>query len=62
MSLAVMSAGSMLVVPAGLHMGSANGTLDNATLIYKRGEWASPFSVLKGISKVLDRISHLLNA
>ena len=45
-------AGSLLVVPAGLHKGSTNATVDNATLVYKRGEWASPFAVLKGILKV----------
>lgn len=51
-----MSAGALLVVPAGLHKASANGTVDNATLIYKRGEWASPFIVLKGMSKVLHNL------
>ena len=40
------------MVPAGLHKGSTSGTVDNATLVYKRGEWASPFMTLKGIPKV----------
>ena len=55
-----VSAGALLVVPAGLHKGSANGIVDNATLVYKRGEWASPFIVLKGMSKVLHTFSHLI--
>ena len=44
--------GLLLVVPAGLHRGSSSTAPDNATLVYKRGEWASPFVVLKGIPKV----------
>lgn len=46
------SAGSLLVVPAGVHKSSAEGRELNTAYVYGRGQWGSPVMHLPGHPKV----------